>query len=77
MPTKKDLIAAVAFCANHENHFPRPDEGCRGASCQLHPFRTDEQEQCVRCIECVLKVTLEYFEAVLKADEKGEGDIKE
>lgn len=60
----KDLEAAVAFCANSENHFPQHGEGCRGDSCPLHPFREDAQESCVRCIERVLK-EVEYFIADL------------
>lgn len=62
MYSKIDLKTAIAFCANSENHFPSIGEGCRGDSCPLHPFCTDAQEPCVRCIERVLEVTLEYLE---------------
>lgn len=58
MPTEKDLLSAIAFCANSENHFPRYDEGCRGDSCPLHPFCADGQEPCSRCIERVLNAAL-------------------
>lgn len=63
MPDKKDLITAVAYCANRENRFPGFGEGCRSGSCPLYPFCADARESCIRCIECVLKATLDYLKA--------------
>lgn len=65
MHAEKDLKAAVAYCADSGNYFPSHGEGCRGDSCPLHPFCIDTQEPCIRCIERVLKTTLEYLEANL------------
>lgn len=59
MPTEKDLLTAIAFCADRENHFPHSGEGCRGDSCPLYPFCTDAQEPCTRCIERVLYAALD------------------
>lgn len=59
MTTEKDLLSAVAFCANRENRFPRYDEGCRGDPCPLHPFCPDGQTSCMRCVEDVLAAAFE------------------
>lgn len=68
MTTEKDLLSAVAFCADRENRFPRFDEGCRGDPCPLHPFCPDGQTSCTRCVENVLAATFECLRSCMNKE---------